>query len=446
MSDDFKPLAFLTRMRGPATRDDAAADATGACAGEPEHVVDDGGTMRLRIEPKKPSPEQRKASIEAFNAVLEARPGLDRDDCGSLPRDVEREAAPSLSSPAAASPKLMPEASVYIVGATPQTPSLGLVPVVSDKRVAERVASLSEEGLDHARTARSPHTLRAYDAARRSFDAFRRHIGVVDENETVTPEQVGLWITWMGRQDIRGSTIRSRVDGLLSLLRMRQIPVDRSHPAIRDILAGLLRKRLQPAQGKAALRPEEVVAMADACERGTKRGLRDRAILLFGFVSSLRRSEIVKLDCGRLSDSEGWIEIEPEGLIVHVLGKTGWREVVITRGSTGACPVKAVEDWMEFGRVGHGPLFRRILLGDVVTADRLTDKSVYNLVVEKAVQIGLDAGMFGAHSLRAGFATFARGAEADIQQQLGHANPAMTRRYRRRRDRFAADPTKAIGF
>lgn len=433
MAEEFKPLSFLTRARGLAPQESEADDVQDVVA-----IAAGADSAGLTLTPKVLSPERRRASIEAFNAVLEARPVVEASGADAkAPAPNDRTTGvevPELRQASPSSAVVAPERAECAPRHVP------------DALAARRIESLVEEGRGHAETARSPHTLRAYAAARRSFDEFRRHIGVIDDVAQITPEQIGLWITWIGRQEIRASTIRARLDGLLSLMRMNRTPIDRSHPAIRDVLAGLMRKRLQPAQGKAALRPEEVVAMADACDRGTKRGLRDRAILLFGFVSGLRRAEIVKLDCGRLPDSEGWIEIDPGGLVAHVRGKTGWREAVVSRGATGACPVKAIEDWMAFGRVGHGPLFRRIRSGDIVTADRLTDQSIYDLVREMTARIGLDRKMFGAHSLRAGYATFAGTSEAEVQEQLGHKTVAMTRRYRRKRDRFATDTSRAVGF
>ena len=59
------------------------------------------------------------------------------------------------------------------------------------------------------------------------------------------------------------------------------------------------------------------------------RGLRDRAILAIGFAGGLRRSEIVGLDCasGQTEDGSGWVESFPEGALLTIRGKTGWREV-----------------------------------------------------------------------------------------------------------------------
>ena len=53
---------------------------------------------------------------------------------------------------------------------------------------------------------------------------------------------------------------------------------------------------------------------------------------------------------------------------------------------------------------------------------------------------------FAGHSLRAGLATAAEVEEALVQRQLGHASAEMTRRYKRRRERFRVNLTKAAGL
>jgi integrase len=109
---------------------------------------------------------------------------------------------------------------------------------------------------------------------------------------------------------------------------------------------------------KEALLPEDLIAMLETLDRGTLRGLRDRAMLLIGFAGGLRRSEITGLDLGRdqTEDGRGWIEILDKGLLITLRGKTGWREVEIGRGSSEAtCPVTAVETWIKFAKLAKGP-------------------------------------------------------------------------------------------
>jgi integrase len=65
----------------------------------------------------------------------------------------------------------------------------------------------------------------------------------------------------------------------------------------------LLRPSRQALEG-----PEDVIAMLGALPP-TVRGMRDRAILLVGLAGGLRRSEIVRLDCGpeQTEHGGGWL-------------------------------------------------------------------------------------------------------------------------------------------
>ena len=188
------------------------------------------------------------------------------------------------------------------------------------------------------------------------------------------------------------------------------------------------------------------------------RGLRDRAILAIGFAGGLRRSEIVGLDCGadETEDGSGWVEIFPEGALLTIRGKTGWREVEIGRGArSDTCPVALLETWLRLGRIARGPLFRAVARKNGgVGSERLTDKHVVRLVKTCALAAGLRGDLtegerrlaFGGHSLRAGLASSAQIEEAHVQKHLGHASAEMTRRYQRKRDRFKINLTKAAGL
>jgi integrase len=80
--------------------------------------------------------------------------------------------------------------------------------------------------------------------------------------------------------------------------------------------------------------------------------------------------------------------------------------IAIARGVT-PCSVKAVEAWLQGAGISEGPLFRPVAKGGRLGAQRLTDKSVCDLVKAYAARLGLKPADFGAHSLRAGFLTSA---------------------------------------
>lgn len=322
---------------------------------------------------------------------------------------------------------------------------------------------LAERARDYVEAASSANTRRAYAADWKHFCAWarRQHLNVLPPD----PQVVGLYITACASGKVTGdkkpnavSTIERRLSSLTWNFSQRGQPLERKDRHIATVLAGIRNSHASPPRQKEAILPEDLIAMLETLDRGTLRGLRDRAMLLLGFAGGLRRSEIVGLDVGRdqTEDSSGWIEILEKGLLVTLRGKTGWREVEIGRGSSDAtCPVVALQTWLKLARVAHGPLFRRVTgQGKTVGAERLNDQEVARLVKRTALAAGVRGDLsegersqkFSGHSLRAGLASSAEVDERYVQKQLGHASAEMTRKYQRRRDRFRVNLTKASGL
>lgn len=70
-------------------------------------------------------------------------------------------------------------------------------------------------------------------------------------------------------------------------------------------MAGIRSRHAIPSRQKEAILPKDPVAMLETLGRGSLPGLRDRAMLLFGFAGGLRRSEIVGLDVGPDQSEDG---------------------------------------------------------------------------------------------------------------------------------------------
>lgn len=256
---------------------------------------------------------------------------------------------------------------------------------------------------------------------------------------------------------LAASTIERRLSGLSWNYKQRGQNLDRSDRHIATVLAGIKRKHAKPPAQKEAILAEDMLEMVSLLSFGL-RDMRDRAILLIGYAGGLRRSEIVGLDLNKndTEDAKGWIDIEKNGAMITLHGKTGWREVEIGRGSSNAtCPVYALEQWLHFAKIIHGPVFRRVTQDNAkATANRLSDKHVARLIKRCVQQAGIRADLpdaeriklFSGHSLRAGLASSANVEERYIQKQLGHASVEMTRRYQRNKDQFKVNLTKAAGL
>jgi integrase len=158
--------------------------------------------------------------------------------------------------------------------------------------------------------------------------------------------------------------------------------------------------------------------------------LRNKALLLLGFTGAFRRSELVALNVEDLSFTD-------EGLIVSMnKSKTNQygdyeEKAIFYSPEAVLCPIRTLQAWIQRLEKTSDALFVRVRKGDRLTKDRLTDKTVNDLV---KTYFGEE---YSAHSLRASFITIAKinGADdSEIMRQSKHKTSAMIQRYTRIED------------
>ena len=266
------------------------------------------------------------------------------------------------------------------------TPSPLAAPAVTSELPAH-LENLAETARNYARGAKAAATQRAYAADWRHYTAWcqRQDLDPLPPD----PQVIGLYLAACASEKSIPSastkpasvrTIERRLSAITWHCAQRGEPLDRADRHIVEVMKGIRRQHGKPPNQKEAVLAEDLLRMIETLDRDL-RGLRDRAILLIGFAGGLRRSEISGLDCGpdQTEDGAGWIEILDQGVLIRVRGKTGWREVEIGRGSSErSCPVAALETWLKFAGLIHGPLFRHLSRGGTtVGPDRLTDRRVH---------------------------------------------------------------------
>lgn len=165
----------------------------------------------------------------------------------------------------------------------------------------------------------------------------------------------------------------------------------------------------------------EFSALIDGCMDGSKQGIRNAAIVIIGYTCGLRRAEIAGLQVADYNVDDCTLTIRK--------GK-GNKERVTPLGDT-ACDVLA--DWLQIRGTTPGALFTRILKGDTLTMQGVTEQAVYHILAQCATNA--DVKEFSPHDLRRTFAGDLLDAGADIstvQKLMGHANVNTTARYDRR--------------
>ena len=275
------------------------------------------------------------------------------------------------------------------------------------------------------------NTLRAYRADLKHFMAWG---GVIP----ASPEQVATYVAHHATT-LASSTLTRRLVAIARAHAVQGIESPTNAELVKATLQGVRRSRGYAIRQVAPLQKSELLQMV----RGLHglRGLRDTALLLTGFASALRRSELVSLN---VDD----VQFTSEGTIIRLRrSKTDQeyrgRDIAIPRVRGRYCPTRLIHAWLEAADIRSGALFRRVNRYDQVQAERLTAQSVALIVKERAAAVGLDPAVLAGHSLRAGFVTNAarRGASsASIRGQTGHTSDAMLQRYIRKSQLFTNNP------
>ena len=199
------------------------------------------------------------------------------------------------------------------------------------------------------------------------------------------------------------STVVQRVAVLSTAHKLKRLTNPCELPSIRTLLSRARRaavKRGERPTKKTAVTRSELEAMLATCDDSLE-GVRDRALLCFGFASGgRRRSEIAAADMRDLR------KVGEEGYIYR-LEHSKTQQAGVTVDSTPDKPIlgrsaDALSAWLAAAEITEGAIFRRIWKNRVGPA--LLPGSVATIVKRRSALAGL-VGDFGAHSLRSGFVT-----------------------------------------
>lgn len=304
------------------------------------------------------------------------------------------------------------------------------------------VSSLRRERAALAAALRAPATERAYAS---DWSDFGDWCAAADRLALpASADTVGLYLVHLVRAGRSVATVARRCSAIAGFHAAggHASPIG---DEVRELLA-CIRRRLgvAPRLAKAALSLGDLRRMVDASGDGVLCA-RDRAVLLLGFASGLRRSEISALDIGDVDQVAAGLVVRLRRSKTDQEGRG--RELGIPRGRRVAtCPVRAVSRWLRQRGEAAGPLFfRGGLDGRLLDGERLSGAGVAMVVQRLAAAVGLDASRYGGHSLRAGLATAAAelgASDRAIMGRTGHSSSEMVGRYVRHGSLFASDPLR----
>jgi len=320
-------------------------------------------------------------------------------------------------------------------------------PIFSIATQTPALEALAAKARSYMQSAKAPSTLDAYRSDFADFAGFCRQNGV--DALPTSSEIVALYIVDRS-STLAAATLTRRLTAINQAHRAAGFtlaPASTKNFVVGETLKGIRRTIGTAQRVMSPLLTPAIRAMVECTPQGII-GVRDRALILTGFVGAFRRGELAALD---LED----LEFREEGMIIAVgRSKTdqeaSGRKVGLPRGAEESlCPVLAMREWLAASGIPSGPIFRAVDRYSNLSTQPLAPDSITRIIQGAVLRAGIREGDWWAHSLRAGFVTQAslnRASDAEIRHQTGHLSDRTVGRYRRIHCVFAANAASSLGI
>lgn len=302
---------------------------------------------------------------------------------------------------------------------------------ISDDQIQRRIDFYAARSI-------SPKSRSAYEKDWAGFVAWCLSRDIV-EVLPASPSTVAAYFTYLADNGSRVSTIARKSTSISVIHASLDLPSPVRTSEVGRVLKGIRRTVGTDTQKARALSWDEIKRMVRNCDPSII-GKRDAAILLLGWTSALRRSELVALNFGD-------IQFVEEGLLLRIKKSKTDQEghgqtIGIPRGEKPFCPVAAVEEWMDrcFEKKDvepDKPIFCNLGIATrklfwAPGKGRISEKMISLIVKRYAELAGFKKANISAHSLRRGFATEAgshRIPERLIMRHTRHRSIEVLRGY-----------------
>ena len=213
-----------------------------------------------------------------------------------------------------------------------------------------------------------------------------------------------------------------------------------------ELLRGAQRLRAEKPRRMRPITVQELRRMSAGLARaGTTAAMRNRALLVLGFATALRRANLAAL---KLAD----VEFVRQGLIVNVDREKNdqqghGRRIGVLRGRhANSDPVRVLRAWLRLRGGAPGPLFPRV--SKFRRGEQLDGECVCRVVKKSLAAIGVDPIQSGAHSLRAGTVTAMGEANVGVLRisTFTGQSPQMVERYFRRSEMWRNNASGTLGL
>jgi site-specific recombinase XerD len=256
---------------------------------------------------------------------------------------------------------------------------------------------------------RAPATLAAYRSDLLDFTEWCRHLHLVAL--PASPATVATYLTELAQpsgdraRPLAASTIQRRAAAISVAHQLAHGPNPCRDPIVAETMKSI-RRRLGTAPVQ-----KQAITLADIRAAVTRTGdrpidIRDRLILLLGFASGMRRSELANLHTSDVVSA-------PDGLLIDLPRSNtdqqaqGRRVEIVYGKNETTCPVTAYRTWQRTSPYADGPVLRRVDRHGNIGVSGLAPQAVAIIVKRHMSALGHDMNDFAGHSLRRGNITTA---------------------------------------
>lgn len=292
-----------------------------------------------------------------------------------------------------------------------------------DEEIANIWSEYEDEFTELARFSKSANTWEGYESDWRQFQAWalERHgkdlPGIGDDglavlDQTIRPELIVGYII-DNQYRLRSATLTRHLSAIKHHHVEAGLPDPTGVREVRKALDSVTRRHQYKPRQAGAIRLSQMQSALAHYDLATIKGLRDAALLCFGWWSARRRSELVRMT---IED----VEYRPLGLVLTVpyskTDQTGaGAKVPINHqhetdcpdldGCTGhgPCPVCLLREWVAAASISSGPIWRSVDRWEHVGDKAISGQSVSLILKDAVTAAGMNAAPYSSHSLRAGF-------------------------------------------
>ena len=257
----------------------------------------------------------------------------------------------------------------------------------------------------------------------------------------------------------KASTIKRILASITYKYRMNGFQFDRKHPDISETLDSIERNQKNIRSGEAKeLLKEDIIQIINAIpnDENDYRAIRDKALILLGFYSFCRRSELLGMRLNHLEFLEEGIQVLIPYSKTDQVGEG--RYIFIAKKDDEYCPVTSLKNWLSIIQIEkEDPLFYAInksnrynkySLNKKNQKLSLSDSSFVQILKKRALSANLEnIEKISGHSLRRGAIAEARKNNIsinDIMTQSGHKTSQMIDLYSKVSDVIKTSVTKKI--